>query len=232
MTSMVLGTGNRGNHANEKSIREFLKGTDIVALTEMHSEDETRQALRNSRQYGIFEGRREDSEANPIVWRHETIKIEWRRTVPLLEAGKRDGKYNMAKSMNLVHAVHRESCEHFLFASVHQIQTVYTKERRPAAKQFVHRIDQRLNKRRLDDLPTFVGGDWNAVWTHDVMDELREEGWRADPQLKGDLSTFKNRDIDYFVYRNLKGQMKIRRKWTEPIGGSDHDGKKLRVQLL
>jgi hypothetical protein len=229
MVSMVIATGNRGDHAKQKEIREFLEGTDITCLTEMMSEDQTREALRNSKTYGIYEGDREGSAANPLVWRHSSIEIRWRRCVPLIPEGKRDGKYNMQKSMNLVMAYHREARQEFLFGGVHQIQTVYTKDRYPAAKLFVSRVDDRLGEGEAH--PTFVGGDWNAVYSHAVMKELRQGDWRGDPTMKPGLNTFGNRNIDYFCYRNLDKKMVIDNIWTQNIQGSDHNGKKLRVKF-
>jgi hypothetical protein len=113
---------------------------------------------------------------------------------------------------------------------VHQIQTVGTKNRYPAAKLFVSRVDDYLGKDG-NDRPTFVGGDWNAIYSHSVMKELREGDWRGDPEIKPGLNTLGNRNIDYFCYRNLEKKMVIDNIWTQNIQGSDHNGKKLKVKF-
>jgi hypothetical protein len=228
MAIMTLGTGNRGNHAGEASIKAFLEGLDIASLMEMHSEDETRSALRASSKYGIFSGTREDAEADCVVWRHETIKIHTRKSIPLLPADKRDGKFNMQKSLNIVLAEHKPSGYEFWFGACHQIQTVYTKNRLPAAKLFVHRIDEFAHPLLR---PVFIPADWNAIWPHEVMDEFRRGDWRTDATLKPGLNTFGNRNIDYFIWRNLGKGAKVTTAWTENIEGSDHNGKKIKVNL-
>lgn len=223
MSRLAVGCVNRGDHLNRAEIAEAIDDLDIVALSEMHSEKQTREWFRESKTWGIFEGRREDSEASPVVWKHETIRVLHRQTIPLLVADKRGGKYNMAKSLNVVLARHRPSDKEFWYGSVHQIQTVYTKERSPAAKLHNHKINEWGEEL---DRAVLLMGDWNAIWTHFVMAELRRSGWKSDAAGKK-MPTFGGREIDYAVYRNLNKLGEITDRSVNPIKGTDHKRKKL-----
>lgn len=232
MDSIVLATANRGDHASRKDLTNFLEGVDIASLNEMHSEKATRLWFRESKEWGIFEGLIEDSEADCVVWRHNSIRVTRRSSLLLLAADTRDGKHNMKKSLDIVKFEVRGADHGGLFSGIHQIQTVGTHDRRIAAKVYVHRVNRAYSQPARHDQASFCGGDWNAIWPHDVMTELHH-GWNCDVELKPGLNTLGNRNIDYFVYRNLRAhKMVIDNVWTDNINGSDHDGKKIRVKLL
>jgi hypothetical protein len=141
----------------------------------------------------------------------------------------------MSKHLLLVRAQVKASGDQFWFGVYHQIQTLGQGERYRAAREATGEIESLVDD---FDLPVFLTGDWNAKWTHRVMDPFRKHGWRSDVTMRPQLDTFEERDIDYFLWKNLSARgntndrsLQVTKKWTENIVGSDHDAKKIRVLL-
>lgn len=223
-----VGELNAGDHITTAAILHFFASNRLFALcmNEMHDNQRILKELEGEG-LRVFRGTREDSEADPVIWDPKQFRVDKRSCTShhLLDAGKRDGKHNMAKSLNRVKGNLIVADRFLNVASCHNIQTQYTKNRKGPAREFVQNVVDVADPWKF---ATIIGADWNAKVNGPSMKPLRDaDGWWCD-QVKGiPLPTLGSRPIDHFwVQDKEKGEpiLKFVRHYTQEVKGTDHDG--------
>jgi hypothetical protein len=215
-----LSVVNRGDRATADTIINACARSTLTALSEMHDQRKTLAVLEREG-FGVWAGNREDSWANPVVWQPDEFHARRFLSFHLLPAGRRAGKYNMAKTLNVVAGVHLDSGRHLAFGSLHNIQSQYLPGRGKPALQFVRNAIAAADEFKI---ATFLAGDWNAKPTARTMRPIYGHGWRytqRDDYVKThwagiDGIAWDDRNADPSVVRFV-GQS------ARPIKGSDHD---------
>lgn len=237
-------TLNRGDHAKHAAIHRAisrsgwaasrdgdLRGHALAALQEMHSVQPILDDLDRAG-YGIWRGNLEDSEASPVLWDPEQFAVHHMLSFALLPAGRRAGKHNMAKSLNVVVGQHLASRRRVAFGSCHNIQTQYLPGRRAAAQQFVRNVVAEASAEFK--CVTIIGGDWNAKPDGRSLAPLRQaRGWDYD-QLHRPIATHDRRAIDGFAYSDRDPDPGVIRHVDHEavtVPGTDHRGNSARFLL-
>jgi hypothetical protein len=223
-------TLNRGDHATYDALRKAIDGHALAALQEMHDQQKTLDRLENGG-FGVWRGNREDSESNPVVWDPDLFTVRHMLSFPLLPAGRRAGKHNMAKTLNVVVGLHRASRRRVAFGSCHNIQTQFLPGRRKAAREFVWNV---VDEASAFMCATIVGGDWNAKPDgHSLAPLRRAANWGYD-QARDPLPTHGRRGIDGFAYSDRDHETGVLHYGhNEPVTvpGTDHRGNSARFLL-
>lgn len=223
-------TLNRGDHATYDAIRKAITGHALIALQEMHDSQSILDRLEADG-FGVWRGNLEDAESNPVVWDPKLFTVHHRLSFPLLPAGRRAGKYNMAKTLNVVVGQHRASRRRVAFGSCHNIQSQYLPGRRKAAREFVRNMVDEASKFLC---ATIIGGDWNAQPDDYSLAPVRTTaGWGFD-QARDELPTHGRRGIDGFAYTDRDAEPGVLRYvGNDPVyvPGTDHRGNSARFQL-
>lgn len=230
-------TLNRGDHAKYDAIRKAIRSSEwsdgghaLVALQEMHNQQKTLDRLDASG-LGVWRGNLEDSEANPVVWDPAQFHVRHMLSFPLLPAGRRAGKYNMAKTLNMVVGQHVASGRRVAYGSCHNIQTQYLPGRRHAAREFVRNVVDEGNGFMC---VTIIGGDWNAQPGGPSLAPLRRaRGWDYD-QARDQLATHSRRGIDGHAFTDRdhdEGVLRYVGNAAVYVPGTDHRGNSTRFSL-
>lgn len=237
-------TLNRGDHAKSDAIARAitrsewaaqmdgeLRGHALVALQEMHDSQRILDQLEDDG-LGVWRGNLEDSEASPVVWDPAQFDVRHTLSFHLLAAGRRAGKYNMAKTLNVVVGKHLASGRRIAFGSVHNIQTQYLPGRRRAAEQLVRNVVDKTSEHFR--CVTIIGGDWNAKPDGPSLAPVRRaRGWDYD-QLHDPFGTHGRRPIDGFAFTDRDpdpGVLTYVRHRPVDVRGTDHRGNSARFLL-
>ena len=203
--SMLGVTVNRGDHVGTEQMLDVLISdtgslVDFGFLQEMHDSQHILKALERHG-FGVWRGNRPASQASPVIWNPKRYRVKQKGTLHLLDAGKRNGKFNMAKSLNWVLVKDRIAKQRIVLADFHGIQTVGPNDRNRAAVAAVQKVAEWGPRHRC---AVIVGGDWNAELDagrattpeRRVLKPLGDWNWDRDGRT---LRTRINRGIDGFA---------------------------------
>lgn len=238
--SQTLVTFNRGDHADYSDVREVIGDCAVSLLTEMKSVPNIVNRLGRAG-FGTYGGDRLHSDQSVIVWDRELFKPQGFYCVPLLAPDVRDGKRNMAKTLNVVRGV-LEGVGHVSLGVAHNIQTVHTPQRKVAALLHNRKIGSYGTRRGF--VPLLVGGDFNDEWGVDgrrvkgqggagTLRVLSRAGFTCDQAPRsneglGAIPTIRNgkRSIDLWALHNPllapRRRIEMVSHHTEKTGRSDH----------
>lgn len=222
-------TVNRGDHVGSEEILDVLFGpngacVDFAVLQEMFDSQHILRALKREG-LSVWKGNRPASQASPVVWNPRRLKALRKGTVALLPAGKRNGKFNMAKSFNWVLVKDRITGARFFIVSFHQIQTVGPATRNAAARHAVGVLHDWASAQKH---PVIAGGDWNAELDPDLATDAERRvlapmrGWRWEQKNGRIPKTRLNRSIDGFAVFAAQQVLQLSQMW---VGPASWDGK-------
>lgn len=208
---------NRGDRAQYDNLRDVFKGCHAMVLSEMMSVQNILDRFRADG-YGVWAGDVKQSQQCAVVWDTDLFRVSRKLCKPLLPEATRGGIHNMAKSLNAVRGNVEGFDTDIILGSIHNIQTIYTKPRQPAARAFVQGVDRFGNARK--SIPTLLGGDWNGEPDDPTFEALKD--WQIDQRRLNKFDTFKGRSIDWWALNDPDNQITMVKNWAKNLGNSDH----------